>query len=85
MRTTLLLALTAVLLALVTLTSILVGARMISPGELLSVARGAGSDEVTSLVVAYRVPRTLVALVVGADARASLAKITAAFDAYRGA
>lgn len=66
MRTPFLLALTAVLLVLVAIASIVVGARTVSPGELMSLAGGTGSDEVTSLVVAYRIPRTLVALVVGA-------------------
>ncbi|WAL40378.1 iron ABC transporter permease [Brevibacterium sp. BRM-1] len=46
--------------------SLIVGAQPLSAGEVLAVFQGRGGSEATALVWEYRLPRTIVAIVVGA-------------------
>ncbi len=47
------------------ITALLVGAEHLAPADLLAVVRGQGSPEATALVLDYRLPRSLIALLVG--------------------
>jgi iron complex transport system permease protein len=55
-----------VFLLLVAFTSILVGADMLTPSDLLRVLQGDGTSAQVALVTDYRLPRTLIGIVVGA-------------------
>lgn len=53
-------------LCVLTLLSVFVGSRPVTPGELGALLAGEASDDLTTLVQQVRVPRTLAAIVVGA-------------------
>lgn len=57
----------ALLLGFAILASLLVGARLISIEELLAFTRGAAGADVVALLVDFRVPRTALAIAVGAS------------------